>query len=358
MLGSAIFLGILPSPFMAQPAEPPVPADPLELVTGNAQPVQDVNQRAEIVNLLINAHQHSNVRAQPYDLRTTFRASGSSSSDGMWQMEDISPSAGLYRWTAQGPSYSSVHLNVNHVLYSNQAADSFPLRLAQVREAIFYTSPKVGALASLRIAKGSLNGVELTCALISYHTGVPAVTGGRHWDEDEYCVDPKAGALITYSLMPGLYVHYDYSKALAFHGKLIANGFTITQAGQTVIEAETESVSDPAKNPAAFQPAGLNQIGVGPVMTGPWRLHAGMPAPAGAAAGAKIVLLEAMQSPDGQLTEVQVLASTDPSLNGPALDYASKWQGQLTGKETEPGATPQSHPVLITVQYHSDAPPQ
>lgn len=75
---------------MQPPAEPAVPPDPLELVTGNAQPVQDVGQRAEIINLLLNAHRLSNVRAQPYDLKTTFTASGSSASSGVWQLEDMS----------------------------------------------------------------------------------------------------------------------------------------------------------------------------------------------------------------------------------------------------------------------------
>jgi hypothetical protein len=92
----AIALGTVLLPLMAQVApisrtmpqvaEPPVPSDPLELVAGNAQPVQDVNQRAEIINLLLNAHRHSNVRAQPYDLKTTFTASGSSLSNGILQV--------------------------------------------------------------------------------------------------------------------------------------------------------------------------------------------------------------------------------------------------------------------------------
>ena len=115
-LRHAIFLGIvwLQAPLVAQVArvartlpqlaQPPVPSDPLELVTGNAQPVQDVTQRAEIINLLLNAHRHSNVRAQPYDLKTTFTASGSSASNGMWQLEDMW-SGGAYRWTEQGPNY-------------------------------------------------------------------------------------------------------------------------------------------------------------------------------------------------------------------------------------------------------------
>jgi hypothetical protein len=106
-----------------QATEPPVPSDPLELIPGDAQPVTEVSQRAEIINLLAGAHQRSNLRAQPYDLKTTFTVSGSLSA-GQWQMEDMSPSATLYRWTAEGPEYSAVNLNVNRIFYSSDAAVS------------------------------------------------------------------------------------------------------------------------------------------------------------------------------------------------------------------------------------------
>jgi hypothetical protein len=341
-----------PPRLLQQVAAPPVPADPLELITGNAQPVQDVSQRAEIINLLLNAHRHNNVRAQPYDLKTTFTVSGSSSSAGLWQEEDTSPGAGAYRWTVQGPNYSAVNLTSNRVFYSNRPANSLPLRLVQVREAIFYTEPALGPRASLRTANASLNGANLTCALISHNATPSSEAGGRRWEEEEYCVDPNASALITYSPSPGLYVLYDYSKALQFHGKLIANKFTITQAGQTVVEAETESVTDPVNNPAAFQTAGLNQIGVGPTMSGPWRVRSMRPSPTGAASGtAQIVVLHGVQSPDGQMTGVEVLASSDPSANESALTFASKWAGGPMGQESEAGVTPQSHEVLMTVQY-------
>jgi hypothetical protein len=344
---------LLPAALVAQQAEPPVPSDPLELVPGDAQPAQDVAQRASIVDLLFNAHRHSNVRAQPYDLKTTLTVSGSSSSDGTWQLEDISPGPGLYRWTAQSPSYSAVHLNANRILYSSRTPDSLPLRLLQAREAIFYTQVNVGPHATVRTANASLNGVELVCALISRYGAAKAATGGRRWNEEEYCLDPKASTLVIYSLVPGLYVVYDYSKAIAFHDKLIPNKFTITQAGQTVVEAETESVTDPANNPAAFQPAGLTQVGVGPIMTAPWRFRTRMPSPSAAPAGtAQIVVLHAMQSPDGQLSDVELLASSEASLNQAALAFASKWQGGMMGKDdVEPGVTPQSHEVILTLEY-------
>ena len=339
-----------------QLAEPPVPSDPLELVTGNAQPVQDVNQRAEIVNLLIQAHRHSNVRAQPYDLKTTFTVSGAFSS-GVWREEDLSPGAGQYRWTVEGPGFSSVNMNLNRVFYSNQPATGLPLRLVQFREAIFYAQPVVGPRATLRTANASLNGMELTCALVARDATTPATTGGRQWEEEEYCVDPKAAVLVTYSQAPGSYVVYDYSKATQFHDKLVANGFIITEAGQTIIEAQTESLTEPVKNPALFQSAGLNQIGVGAVMSRAWRSQVNMllPAPAPGAVQqadtSQIVMLHGMQAPNGKLLDLELLASSNPALNEQSLAYASKWEGGMMGQDIENGATPQSHEVLVMFAY-------
>jgi hypothetical protein len=133
---------------MAQ-AQPPVPSDPLELVSGDAQPVQNAEQRAAATHLLTKAHTLSNVRAYPYDLKTTFMSSGAS--EDSWSLEDTSPSRDVYRWTAQGPSYSAINLHSNQLVYSNRAGD-MPLRLAQVRAAIFFVSPAAGPHASLRTA--------------------------------------------------------------------------------------------------------------------------------------------------------------------------------------------------------------
>lgn len=332
-----------------QIAEPPVPSDPLELVTGDAQPVTDVSQRAEMINLLSNAHRNSNVRAQPYDLKTTFTVSGALS-NGQWQEEDTSTGAGHYRWTADGPGYSAVNMTVNKIFYSSQPTAVLPLRLMQVREAIFRTPPVVGSYATLRTANASLNGVDLVCALVTHMAGAPPATGGRRWEEAEYCVDPKAGVLVTFSEAPGVYVQYDYSTALQFHGKLIPNGFTITEAGQTVIEAQTESVADPVNNPAMFQTAGLNQLGVGPVMSlSPWESRVQLPLPGSqSSASAQVVALHAIQAPTGEMSDIELLASSDSSLNETALAFA---QGGYRGQDSQAGATPQSHEVVMILQY-------
>lgn len=54
--------------------EPPVPTDPLEMVTGSADSVQTVDQRAAVVNLLTRAFVLSNVRAYPYERKWTFNS--------------------------------------------------------------------------------------------------------------------------------------------------------------------------------------------------------------------------------------------------------------------------------------------
>lgn len=162
---------------------PPVPTDPLELVTGAAEPVQDAAQRIAAIALLNKARDLSNVRAQPYDLKTSFSAYGGLASDGSWMLEDISPGRG-YRWTAQGPNYSAINLypeSVQSGLYGNQAGGVLPLRLMQVRGAIFFPYPAVGPQASVRTATGSLNGVQLRCLLIVIGAGNRSFMGARNW---------------------------------------------------------------------------------------------------------------------------------------------------------------------------------
>lgn len=341
-------------PHFDQIAEPPVPSDPLELVTGDAEPVTDAAQRAQIIDLLDKAHANSNVRAQPYDLKTTFTVA-SSLSAGEWAMEDTAAGKGQYRWTIQGPGYSAVNMNLNRLFYSSQPAGALPLRVIQVREAIFRSRAIVGPYATLRTANATLNGVNLVCALVAHNmAGAVAAAGPRRWEEQEYCVDPNAGTLVTFSDVAGIYVHYDYSKAVQFHGKLIWNGFTITQAGQTVIEAQTVSVTDPANDPAAFQTGGLTQIGVGGIMSmSPSKLRMMRPLPAGAQSGAgQVVELHALVSPSGGVSDVEILASSDPSLNESATAFAANWH-PIMSQESQNGATPESHELVFTIEYFS-----
>jgi hypothetical protein len=343
-----------PGTELAALPEPPIPSDPLELVPSSAQPVQDATQRAAIVGLLADAKVLASVRAYPYDLRTTFTVVGSSSSDGAWQLENISPGRGLYRWTAEGPGYSVVNLFQNRMLYSNQPGAGIPLRLAQVRAAIFYVDSVFGPRASIRTASANLNGTELTCALTERMSAPKTATGGRLWEEAEFCVDPKSGLLMTYSPVPGLYILYDYTNALHFYDKIIPGKFTITEAGRTVIEARNESLTDPAKlDPSLFEPSGLNSVGAGPLESPPWNMRSSQYSANGSTNPTlQVVVLHAMVSPDGHMTESEVLASSDSNLNQRALNHLVEWQN-LRGMEgdAQPGASPQSHELFFTLRF-------
>ena len=67
----------------------------------------------------------------------------------------------------QGPSFSGVFLSRDKLLLSNQPGGAVPLRLAQVRSAIFGAyATDFGSYATLRVANGYLNGGELRCVLV------------------------------------------------------------------------------------------------------------------------------------------------------------------------------------------------
>jgi hypothetical protein len=163
---------------------------------------------------------------------------------------------------------------------------------------------------------------------------------------------------MSYSPAPGMYVAYDYTNAIHFRDKIIPGKFTITQADQTVIEAHTESVTDPGKmDPSLFQPAGLEKIGAGPMMTPPWRIRSRSTSGGGNTPHAlQEVVVDGMLTPEGKLTELQVVASSNAALNQAALDEAAKWQNWQSPEDAQPGATPQSHEVLFTVEFAESAP--
>jgi hypothetical protein len=360
-LGLALAQAAGPFDFNSIP-RPPVPADLLELVTGSAQTVQDAQQRIAALAMLDQAHQLSNVRAQPYDLKTSFTASGGLASDGSWTLEDISPGRG-YRWTANGPNYSAVNLypqSTTAGLYGNQPSGILPLRLLQVRSAMFFIFPMVGPQASVRTASGSLNGAPQNCVLVVIGAGSRAFTGGRNWEESEYCVDAQTGLLSQYSPAPGLFVRYDYSSAIRFHNKFIPTSFTISENGQTVAEARTLSVSDPP--PAAdpmFTPTGLMPLGSGRAMNPgtnfaiPVFLPGQRPPASSANAAMQVVTMHGNLAGDGHLNEPEVLASSDSTLNQAAIKQAeSVFKARA---QNQPGATAQSSELILTFEFITPA---
>jgi hypothetical protein len=335
-----------------------MPADTMELVTGAAQPVQDAQERIAAISLLEKAHDLSNVRVQPYDLKTSFSAYGGLASDGNWSLQDTSR-ARKYRWTASGPNYSAVNVypsGATNALYSNQASGILPLRLLQVRSAIFFIYPTPGPQASIRTATGSLNGASQNCVLVVIGAGNRSFSGGRNWEESEYCVDAKTGLLSQYSPGPGVFVRYDYSSGIRFHNTSIPTAFSIFENGKVVAEARTVSVSDPpAATDPMFDTAGLTPVGSGRAMNPGSNLPFMIPLPGKGFAGVnantamQVVALHGNIAGDGHLSEVEILASTNPTLNQQAVDQAASIaQGRAP---VQPGATMQSSEIFLTFEF-------
>lgn len=358
-----------PPPGVRVPAFTPllsisVPYDPSEVVVGEAHLVQNAEERATTLQLLLTARRLSNVRLHAYDLKTTFTSYGSLPSDGRWSLEDTSPGANIYRWTAQGPSFSGVFLSVDRLLSSNEPGGAVPLRLAQVRSAIFGVYyPEISPYAALRVANGYLNSGAVRCVLVS--RGIlgktePDFANGRSFEESEYCVDPKTGLLLMYSPFAGEYIHYDYANAQHFHDMIIPDRFTITEGGKTIIEAKTDSVTDsPPRNSNLFVPTGLSPIGAGVVFEVPSLVRDNRPLPnalPGESAKTQVVIVHGVASPDGKLNEAEVVTSTDSSLNQTALDQAASNPMLRIGTDTQPGAARHPREIVFTEEF-SPRPP-
>jgi hypothetical protein len=179
------------------------------------------------------------------------------------------------------------------------------------------------------------------------------MSGPRRWEEYESCVDPKSGLLMSYSPAPGMYVLYDYSNAQHLGGVTFPNKFTITEAGQTVVEAQVDSLTEGISADAPiYTPAGLNPLGVGFPLTMPWRMQdisfEGRPNPM--PTNGQFVVVRGMVSPDGHFTDAEVLASSNPSLNQKALERAVQ-PHRMMPEDGQNGATPQSHEAFFTTLF-------
>jgi hypothetical protein len=63
-----------------------------------------------------------------------------------------------------------------------------------------------------------------------------------------------------------------------------------------------------------------------------------------------------MVSPDGQLNDTEILATSDPAMNQRALDDLANWKSvRMSGDSQQPGASPQSHETFFTFMFLKDS---
>ena len=360
MLSKRIFwllAGALAALAKDAPRMAPVPADPLELVTGQIQTVDTSTSREAVSQLLSRARESYAFRSagRGYDLKVSFtvNSGGQTEYDGAWEMEDIfDPQLGL-RWTAQADAgYSTTQISSNGMFYGVGTASTFPLRLQEARAALFDPIPAAGFINgdSLRTSTSTFNGVQVMCVLLSGPQSGVATTSGRSWEETEDCIDPQSGLLRVHSQIPGRYYSYEYSNALQLGGHMVPRKVIVTEGGKTVSEISVDSLVElPSADPSLFVPSAEMRAAAAPIAMGEaqkiWR-YAGR-GPFTSRVTAHPVCVFGLVTPSGQLTEAHSLQPSDPN-SQTAVETAKRMNFFYP---TPPGARSQQHFMFIIEKF-------
>ena len=332
----------------------PVPADPLELVTGGISVPSTPDQRLAAQQIIVKARDLYKFHAgSPFDLKLSFNATGQSQYEGPGTLEELFLGPNGSRWTAHLGSYSQTRVVATMgLIYDDKPAGEIPMRLQQLREAVFspiYANPQT---AFIRTASVSLNGEPLNCVLLSQGQSgpEPPATQRRRWVETEWCVNAQSGLLRIASEAPGTYTVYDYADSLQFQDLKLPRNITVSEAGAKVLDIRLESVTEPASlDRKQLVPAAAMRPGA--VLRDAIRFPAFLPDGSGKQPVIiRPVMVHATFGADGNALEMEIAATPDPGLNAAALTYTKSYKFSVP---TPQGATPDQSQVYINIQFLS-----
>lgn len=324
-----------------------VPDSPLELVNGSARAVITPEGRDMAMDLLARARQNLTLHAPgvpPFRMKVSFTASGGSQFDGDGTMEEIYAGPVL-RWTELLASSSQTHIVSGGKTFAANPTEPVPLRVQMVRGAIFEPIGPAPGTGMIRAQTVERDGQELTCLLLSGR--VPTTPMPRQWVETEFCIDPATALLHSWSAAPGIYVNYDYSDAIQFHGRTLARQITVVEGNDPVLQIHIDSLED-ANNldPTIFQPT-REMTGAGPafVLGYPRRfpMRAGRLDDSTPQMIQPVIVHATLSNVDGRVLEAEALQDTNPQLAQDAVELVEHSRFPATGVQQE---------VFINVQEH------
>ena len=350
----ALFLLSLSSVSFSQtaPKTAPLPYDPLELATGPTVVPDTPERRAVLLNLLESARQNSAMHTPgmaPFSIKVSFNAAaGDPHGQGYGELEETWLNGDTWRWSARLGDYSLLRIFYQGAAYDDKPHGHIPLRLQMVRNAIFWPVGGNFASALIRMATAKWEGTDIACMLISGSGNDATATPGRRWEESEYCVDPKTGLLRIHSEAPGIYVVYDYSGGLQFHGRTLPRQTTIVEGGATVLQIHLDSIEDANDDPNQFVPTKkMMSHGPGAIMVGPFRFPEFVRAPAGYSGEIQPVIVHAILDQKGKVLDAEVVQSSDPALTSAALDVV--WHSTYPAALRP--AAPRQREAFINVKF-------
>lgn len=353
------FLAILTAPILCFGQDPlftaPVPANPLELVTGQIHDVETPAERESVVQFLARARRSYILRGAGlgYDLKVNFKvnSAGRTRYDGAWHMEELFIPREGTRWTASAAAgYSLTQISSGDRHYEDGPAGSIPLRLHEVRGALLSPIPTNVSRRLLRTSAATYKGKPVSCVLISTSVRPSRVSSGRRWEEIEDCIDPESGLLQIHSQAPGRYIAYDYTDAPRLGDRILPRHVIITEGGTTVTEIHVDSLTESSgADPNLFVPTEKMKESDPAIQMGDARHILVPPAANSIPAGATLqpVCVFGLITPSGTVVEAHSLQPSDPN----SESAVRMTKGMRLGEPTPPGVRPEQHFAFITVDF-------
>ncbi len=294
----------------------PLPSDPLELATGPAQSLNDPARRTLALSLLEGVRQNNGMHTAggaPFAMKVSFESSGASHFVGSGEVDETWMNGRTWHWSAHLADYSIHRIFYEGAPYDEKSKGPIPLRIKMVREAVFWPVSGPFAASYLRVATARWEGADVMCILQSRGPdAAPNDEPGRHWEEREFCIDPKSGFLRTYSEAPGIYTIYNYDETLKFHGRTLARSIYIVQGGETVLQIHLDSIADPQPASNEFAPSQEALAhGPGTMMAAPVRMWVEDDQLPGQN-GVQSVMVHALLNDKGRVLDAELLDRNSP----------------------------------------------
>jgi hypothetical protein len=322
----------------------PVPSDPSELLTREAEVVNNRNQRAAALDLLAKARWNYSLQdsdGDPFIMKVSFTSNGLASQEGDGTMEETWASPSAWQWNATFAGTSQIRLVNSGEIFGN--TDPVPLRVQMVRGALFWPIPQSTSQDMVRSAKVEYEGKKITCLLLS--GSVPTDPAPRFWVETEYCVNPNSGLLQMWSEAPGIYTTYDYHDAINFHGHTIPRTITVSENRSTVLRIHVDSLADAGEvDPALFKPTPVMLVEPSFTLAVPSRFPIPVdPDPASQAWIQPVIVHATIGDEFGEVLDAEALQTSDPKLAEAALDLVRSSVFPPTGMQRE---------AFVNVQFY------
>jgi len=324
-----------------------VPDTPLELVTGEARALITPEEREDAMALLDRARLNISLHAAgvpTYQMKVSFTATGGSQFEGDGSMEEYYAGPVL-RWTARLGSSAQMHIVAGGQTFATNPQEPVPLRVQMVRGAIFQPIGPAPGTGMIRAQTVQRDGQQLTCLLLSGN--VPTMPMARQWVETEFCIDPDTALLHSWSIAPGIYVNYDYTNAIQYHGRTVARQITVVEGNSPVLQIHIDSLKEwDNLDPRIFEPTReMTSAGPAFVLGYPRRfpMRAGLLENSAAQMIQPVIVHATLSNVDGRVIEAEALQNTNPQLAQDAVELVEHSQFPATGLQQE---------VFINVQVH------